>query len=267
MSRAIHLRDIPTRAPEDREKEATKLETQRLGKRMEELFDLLFFAGQNALLIVFQGMDTAGKDGAIRNVLRYTHAQSVDVVSFKVPTAEELAHDFLWRCHKATPGTGEIVVFNRSHYEDVLVVRVHELVPQSIWEKRYEQINQWESLLTCDRTIMLKFFLHISKEEQEERLLEREQEVEKAWKLSVGDWKERERWDDYQSAYEAVIQQCSPKNAPWSVVPADQKWYRDYVVVKSIVEALEPYQARWMEYLENVGELAKAELAKYRIGE
>ena len=261
---SVDITQLTTKAPEDAIKEEIQAETKRLGDRLEELFDLLYFAGQQSLLIVLQGMDTSGKDGTIRRILKSTHAQSVHVASFKVPTPEELAHDFLWRCHKETPGVGEITIFNRSHYEDVLVVRVHDLVPEKTWRARYDQINDWERMLAANRTIILKFFLHISKEEQEERLLAREEDVTKAWKLSVGDWKERKRWDDYQQAYADALGQCAAPGAPWYVVPADKKWYRDYLVVRTIVEALEPYEKGWLEELEKVGDEAKAELAAFR---
>lgn len=261
---SLDLKKLTTKAPEDATKEEIQAETKRLADRLEELFDLLYFAGQQSLLIVLQGMDTSGKDGSIRRILKSTHAQSVNVASFKVPTPEELAHDFLWRCHKETPGVGEITIFNRSHYEDVLVVRVHDLVPEKTWRARYDQINDWERMLAANRTIILKFFLHISKEEQEERLLAREEEVTKAWKLSVGDWKERRLWDDYQQAYADALGKCAAPGAPWFVVPADKKWYRDYLVVRTIVEALEPYEKGWLDELEKVGAEAKAELAAFR---
>lgn len=239
--------------------------TEKLGERMEELFDLMFFSGKNALLVVFQGMDTAGKDGAIRHILRFSHAQSCGVASFKVPTPEELAHDFLWRCHKQTPGKGEIKIFNRSHYEDVGVVRVHSFVPEEVWRPRYEHINNWEQMLVDSGTVVLKVFLHISKEEQEERLIERENDPNAAWKLSVGDWKERQFWDDYQAAYSEAIGRCNSKDAPWVVVPADKKWFRNYLVTEAIVKVLEPYEKSWRDKLEKIGEAAKAELAEYRL--
>lgn len=239
--------------------------TEKLGERMEELFDLMFFSGKNSLLIVFQGMDTAGKDGAIRHILRFSHAQTCGVASFKVPTPEELAHDFLWRCHKQTPGKGEIKIFNRSHYEDVGVVRVHSFAPEDVWRPRYDHINNWEQLLIASGTIVLKVFLHISKEEQEERLIERENDPDAAWKLSVGDWKERTFWDDYQTAYSEAIGRCASEKAPWIVVPADKKWYRNYLVTEAIVDALSPFEDEWRAKLEKIGEEAKAELAEYRL--
>jgi PPK2 family polyphosphate:nucleotide phosphotransferase len=258
------LKDVPTRIKDGLDRDKAEAETQELGAEMEELFDLLYFAGQNSLLIVLQGMDTAGKDGSIRHLLRFTHAQSVHVPSFKVPTEEELAYDFLWRVHKQAPRRGDIAIFNRSHYEDVLVVRVRELEPESVWRPRYEQINSFESLLTASGTIILKVFLHISKDEQEERLLDREKEVEKSWKLSAGDWKERTRWDDYQEAYAEAIRRTATPEAPWLVLPADQKWRRNLELTRAVVERLRPYRQGWMERLEAIGKAAKAELAEYR---
>jgi PPK2 family polyphosphate:nucleotide phosphotransferase len=181
-----------------------------------------------------------------------------------VPTEEELAHDFLWRVHRVTPQRGMIGVFNRSHYEDVLVVRVHDLVPEQVWKKRYRMINDFEHMLAASNTIILKFFLHISREEQEQRLLEREQEMAKAWKLSAGDWRERERWDAYMAAYEDALAECSTKHAPWQIVPADRKWFRNYAVASTIVEALREYKGEWLETLGKIGDSAKTELAAYR---
>ncbi|MGV3614706.1 MAG: PPK2 family polyphosphate kinase [Fimbriimonas sp.] len=245
-------------------KEAGLAELDRLGARMAELQELLFAARKHALLIILQGRDTSGKDGAIRRMLHYVNVQSTRVVPFKVPTETDLAHDFLWRVHPYTPGRGEISVFNRSHYEDVLVVRVHDLAPQDVVKRRFDHINAFERLLLDSDTLILKFYLHISKEEQEERLLAREAEPEKAWKLSVGDWKERERWDAYTEAYEDVLAKCSPPEAPWRVVPANRKWFRDLAIAESIVQALEPYEGEWRDSLERLGQAQKAELEAYR---
>lgn len=244
--------------------EEAQAQTRALGEELARLDDLLYYAGQTALLIVLQGRDTSGKDGVIRHLLNFINAQSCRVVPFKVPTLEELAHDFLWRVHAQTPARGHIVIFNRSHYEDVLVVRVHELVPERVWRGRYDHINAFENLLADSQTILLKFYLHISKEEQEQRLLEREKETEKAWKLSVQDWKERERWDRYMEAYEDALSKCSAPHAPWHIVPANHKWFRNLAVTEAIVEALRPYRKSWMDYLEKIGEAAKQELEAYR---
>lgn len=246
------------------DKASAKLELEKWGEEFDELEDLMYFAGEHSLLIVLQGMDAAGKDGLIRCLLKEGNSQGGHVWPFKVPSADELAHDYLWRVHQRTPQKGGYAIFNRSHYEDVLVVRVHNLVPKERWSLRYDQINDFEKLLAENNTIIAKFFLHIDKKEQEERLLEREQEVEKAWKLSVGDWKEREHWDSYQEAYEDVLGQCSQPHAPWYIVPANKKWFRDVAVVRTLVETLRPYKKGWLEKLEREGEAAKAELAAYR---
>lgn len=264
--KGFDLGKVDTSAPHGLEKEAIRAETEKLGARMEELFDLMFFAGKHSLLLVLQGMDTAGKDGTIRHLLRYSHAQSCHVESFKVPTSEELAHDFLWRCHAKTPGKGEICIFNRSHYEDVGVVRVHDIVPEAVWRKRYDHINNFEELLVDSGTLVLKVFLHISADEQKERLMDREADPNAAWKLSAGDWKERVFWDEYQAAYSEAIGRCATKDAPWLVVPADKKWWRNFLVTEAVVNLLEPFEADWRAKLESIGEKAKAELAEYRAG-
>jgi PPK2 family polyphosphate:nucleotide phosphotransferase len=263
---AIDLAKIPTRAPDDADKDEHGKRAEAAGDRLDELEELLYAAGTHSVLIVLQGMDTSGKDGTIRRIFRHSNAQGTRVAPFKVPTPEELAHDFLWRVHRQAPAKGEIVVFNRSHYEDVLVVRVHGLVPEDRWKARYARINEFERLLADSGTIVRKYFLHISKEEQERRLLDREAEEEKAWKLSARDWEERERWDAYQRAYEDALGQCSAEHAPWTVVPADQKWYRDCVVLEDLVGALEPHVAGWRERLRDIGAKAKAELAEFRAG-
>jgi PPK2 family polyphosphate:nucleotide phosphotransferase len=239
---------------------------QALGAELTDLQELLYAAGQHGLLIVLQGRDTAGKDGTIRHLLNSMNAQGTAIAPFKVPTPKEIAHDFLWRVHQVTPGRGESVIFNRSHYEDVLVVRVHDLAPKDVWSKRYEHINRFEKLLTDSNTIVLKFMLHISKDEQEERLLAREQDTEKAWKLAVRDWQEREFWDAYTEAYEDALSKCSTAHAPWHVVPANKKWFRNLAITETIVETLRPYRDDWMERLEGIGEKAKAELAAFRAG-
>ena len=239
--------------------------TAELGKRFWDLMDLHYASGSESLLIVLQGRDTAGKDGLIRDLLGFINPQSVTVCPFKVPTAEELGHDFLWRVHKAAPRKGYTAIFNRSHYEDVLAVRVHELAPKSVWSSRYDQINNFEELLTDNKTILLKFCLHISKDEQAERLKAREAEPSKAWKLSVGDWKEREFWDNYTEAYDDVLTKCGTKIAPWYVIPANHKWFRTLAVVEQIVTTLEPYEKRWREELGAIGEAALKAIKEYRM--
>jgi PPK2 family polyphosphate:nucleotide phosphotransferase len=192
------------------------------------------------------------------------NSQSCDVASFKAPTEEELAHDFLWRVHSRTPAAGDIRIFNRSHYEDVLVVRVHNLVPEPVWKARYDHINAFEKLLVDSNTIVLKFYLHISKAEQKRRLLEREEDPVKSWKLSVGDWEEREHWDDYSAAYEDAINHCSTKKAPWFIVPADKKWFRNLAVAERLVEALEPFREGWLKELDERGKKTRQGLEEYR---
>jgi PPK2 family polyphosphate:nucleotide phosphotransferase len=263
--RTKHILDaIDPRADGGMEKEEAQARFAQLGEELRELQELLYAADDHSLLVILQGRDTSGKDGAIRKVFDYVNPLGCRVESFKVPTAEELAHDFLWRCHKVTPARGMITVFNRSHYEDVLVVRVHNLVPEKQWRGRYEHINNFEHLLAENNTIIVKFCLHISKEEQEQRLLAREQEVSKAWKLSVGDWKEREYWDDYTAAYEEALQRCSTAEAPWYVIPADRKWFRDLAIAETLVDALRPFRQDWLQALEEMGQVAKRELREYR---
>ena len=222
--------------------------------------ELLYAVQTESVLVILQGRDTSGKDGTIRHVAGPLNSQSCTVASFKVPTEEELAHDFLWRAHAQTPRTGDIKIFNRSHYEDVLVARVHELAPKQVWRERYEHINAFERLLADSSTIILKFYLHISKDEQEKRLLKRETDPIKSWKLSVGDWKEREYWDDYTKAYEDAINRCSTKHAPWFIVPADKKWFRNLAVAEALRDALMPFKKKWLARLEEEGEKGRRRL-------
>lgn len=222
-------------------------EIAKLNEKLQELQELLYAEGKHKVLVVLQAMDTGGKDGAIRRVFDGVNPQGVKVASFKVPTPEEMAHDYLWRVHKVVPANGELVIFNRSHYEDVLVVRVHNYVPKEVWSKRYDQINAFEKLLAENGTTILKFFLHISKDEQKERLQARLDDPTKHWKFSVGDLGERKLWDDYQSAYEDALNKTSTEHAPWYVVPANRKWYRDLVISKVLVETLEGLKMKYPE--------------------
>jgi PPK2 family polyphosphate:nucleotide phosphotransferase len=223
----------------DGDKRQGKDRLRTLNKRVEELQETLYAQGKHKLLIVLQATDTGGKDGTIRHVFEGVNPQGVKVASFKKPTPEELAHDYLWRIHAHTPGRGEIVIFNRSHYEDVLVVRVHSLVDESSWSRRYDHINEFERILADEGTTILKFFLHISKNEQAERLRARLETPDKQWKFATGDLAERERWDDYQAAFADMLSRTSTDWAPWHLVPADHKWYRNLVVSEVIIEALE----------------------------
>lgn len=250
----ITLSEISTRAPKSVERDKAEANYSALAAELGELQELLYASSSQALLVVLQGVDTSGKDGTIRAVFRDVNPQGCCVASFKAPTSLELAHDFLWRIHQQTPAKGMIGVFNRSHYEDVVVVRVHELAPERVWSTRYDRINCFEQNLVDSGVIVLKFYLHISKEEQEERLIARERDVSKAWKLSAADWVERRSWNDYQAAYDDALTKCSTEDAPWWVVPADQKWYRNLVVAETLVEALKPHKAEWLKELEIRGE-------------
>ncbi len=228
-------------------------ESKKLGKELGELQELLVAAQRQSVLIVLQGMDTSGKDGTIRHVFSYLNPQGCSVHSFKQPTAEEQAHDFLWRIHAVTPPKGVMGIFNRSHYEDVLVVRVHNLVPEDVWSKRYKEINHFEKLLTNSDTIIMKFFLHISYEEQSERLQARVDDKDKSWKISASDFAERKYWSDYQQAYEDALSRCSTDEAPWYIVPANHKWYRDFAIAQTLVETLREHKDAWKKQLEQRG--------------
>jgi PPK2 family polyphosphate:nucleotide phosphotransferase len=214
-------------------------------QKLRELQDLLYAEHGHSLLICLQAMDTGGKDGVINHVLGAMNPQGCRVAAFKQPSALELSHDFLWRAHKAAPARGEVVIFNRSHYEDVLIVRVHNLVPKKIWSKRYDEINAFESNLAANGTQILKFFLHISKEEQLKRFKERLDDPSKHWKISEADYKERDCWDDYITAYEEALSRCSTAEAPWFVVPANHKWFRNLVIARIVVEHLESLRMQY----------------------
>ncbi len=233
--------------------DSAKEKLEQLEKEMSELQETLAAAQHHSLLMVLQGMDTSGKDGTIRHVFSSVNPQGCDVHSFKQPTQEELAHDFLWRVHKVTPPKGVIGIFNRSHYEDVLIVRVHNLVPEKVWQRRYKEINHFEKLLANSNTIILKFFLHISYDEQSQRLQDRVKEKDKAWKISAGDWVERKYWNDYQKAYEDALSECSTNEAPWYIVPANHKWYRNLAIAHTLVETMRQYKDEWKEELEKRG--------------
>ena len=262
----VKLSDYPAGETAGLDKDAGRELLEPLKDQIRDLQALLYAASQNSLLIVLQGMDTSGKDGTVSSVLESVNPLGCRVWPFKTPTPLELSHDFLWRVHNKVPERGMMTVFNRSHYEDVLIARVKELVPKAVWNKRYDQINEFEELLAESGTIILKFFLHISKDEQEERLLKREEDPEKAWKLSAGDWVERQYWDQYQTAYEAALTKCSTKIAPWTIVPADHKWYRDLAVAQRLVDTMEPHREGWMSSLKALGkeQLAEIELLRKR---
>jgi PPK2 family polyphosphate:nucleotide phosphotransferase len=231
------LSKISTRAPDQFEKEETKQKLPSILQELDELQNLLFAEGKSSLLVVIQGMDASGKDGAIKNVFGTLNPQGVAVTSFKAPTAEELAHDFLWRIHLHTPRKGAIQVFNRSHYEDVLVTRVHNWVDDDTADKRMRAINHFERLLVeHNQTQILKFYLHVSKEKQEERLNERISDVRKQWKYNENDYKEATFWNEYMKAYQDCFDHCD--YVPWVIVPADQNWYKEYVIACAVRDTL-----------------------------
>lgn len=246
------------------DKERALARVDELGKEFQELANLLAFAGEHGLLVILQGRDASGKDGTIRKVLDYCNVLSARVQSFKVPTEEERAHDFLWRVHQHAPRRGQIVLFNRSHYEDVIAARVHRLVPHDVWRARYEHINAFERLLADNRTIVLKFYLHVSRDEQIERLLERERGPRTAWKLDPADWRELPLWNDVTRAYEDLLERCSSPELPWHLVPADRKWFRNVAVLERIVEALRPHRKEWLESLAARGRAARKEIHALR---
>ena len=242
----IKLRDIDTRASGDyQNKEETFERLAKLQARFAELQEVLYAENKRSVLLVFQAMDTGGKDGAVKSLMMGVNPAGVHVTSFKAPSTEELDHDFLWRIHHSVPQRGVIGVWNRSHYEDVLIVRVHKLIEKATWLQRYDDINNFEKLLANNGVTMLKFFLHISKDEQKERLQARLDDPEKTWKFNVGDLAERKLWDDYQKAYEDAINSCSTDHAPWLIVPADRKWARNIAVAEVVVEAMEKLKVKF----------------------
>ena len=244
----VSLSDYPPEYTGVYEKKGqTKSRLKKLHKQLLKLQELLYAESRHALLIILQGMDTCGKDGTIRKVMAGINVQGCDVVSFKVPSADELSRDFLWRAHKAVPSKGQIGIFNRSHYEDVLVVRVHDLVPEQVWSQRYQQINDFEKMLVESGTVVLKFYLHISKDEQKERLESRIIDPTKHWKVMESDIRERNYWDNYMRAYEVVLQKCSTDWAPWHIIPANKKWYRNLVITECIVERLKKLDMKYPE--------------------
>jgi PPK2 family polyphosphate:nucleotide phosphotransferase len=208
-------------------------------ERLADLQERLWAERKRRVLIVLQGMDASGKDGVIRHVMTALHPLGCRAVGFGVPSELELAHDYLWRVHNVVPGNGEIVVFNRSHYEDVLVVRVHDLVPKERWEKRYDQINAFEKVLTDEGTLILKFFIHLDQEEQLERFRARLDDPTKRWKFRAGDLDERALWGDYMAAYEDALRRCSTDNAPWFAIPGNRKWFRDLAIARIVADAIE----------------------------
>jgi PPK2 family polyphosphate:nucleotide phosphotransferase len=239
----LHLKH---RDPDDTfEKKRDDKAHEKQLNRLRELQHLLYADKRYSLLIVLQGLDAAGKDGTIRHVMSGVNPQGCDVTSFKAPSSEELARNFLWRIHRAVPPRGNIGIFNRSHYEDVLIVRVHDLVPKPIWKRRYQHINDFERMLTDNGVTILKFFLHISREEQRKRFEARIQDSSRNWKLSLPDFEERKHWDNYTEAYEDALSRCSTDAAPWYVIPSNRKWFRNYLIAELIVRALDNMRLKY----------------------
>jgi PPK2 family polyphosphate:nucleotide phosphotransferase len=240
-----------------KDKEEGREAAEKNLQRLRELQEVMYAEAKHAVLVVLQAMDTGGKDGAIEHVFSGVNPQGCSVTSFKAPTATELAHDFLWRIHNAVPRKGMIGIFNRSHYESVLIERVRSLVPKSVWSKRYEQINEFEKMLADEGVTILKFFLHISEDEQKERLENRLKDPKKNWKFNPQDLVERKLWDQYMEAYEDALERCSTKDAPWFVVPADRKWFRDWVISDTIVRTMKGLRMSYPPPIEDI--------AKYKV--
>jgi PPK2 family polyphosphate:nucleotide phosphotransferase len=260
----VRLDDIPAEPPKGMTRDKAEQRFESLGRELFGLQEAMFGAKVSSVVVVLQGRDGAGKDGTIKHVVGCLNPRGVSVTSFGVPTTEERHHDFLWRVHRHAPRLGEFSIFNRSHYEDVLVARVHNLAPKTLWKARYDHIVDFETLLAEHGTIVLKYFLHITKKEQKQRLLEREQDPEAAWKLNPNDWKERDHWDEYTEAYEDAISKTAAKSAPWIIVPANAKWYRNLVVAESIVEALQEHKNDWATRLDEMARAGRTELDAYR---
>ena len=244
------LQDISTRAPKQFDKKETKETTASILTELTELQNLLYAEGKHAVLVVIQGMDASGKDGAIRNVFTSMNPQGVQVTSFKAPSSEELKHDFLWRIHRHTPEKSMIQIFNRSHYEDVLITRVHGWCDDETAQKRFRAINDFEDLLVQNGTTILKFYLHISPEEQQQRLQERIDDPTKAWKYNKNDFEEAKLWNKYMQMYEDVFTQCN--KVPWTIVPADQNWYKEYLIAKTLSDTLKEFDMKYPKRKEEV---------------
>jgi PPK2 family polyphosphate:nucleotide phosphotransferase len=238
-------RDTPGVKGKDQARKAVEKMAPELAELQEKLFANGKLGGDKKVLLLLQGMDASGKDGTVKHVVGQVNPAGCRITSFGKPTKEELAHDFLWRITNALPGAGQLGVFNRSQYEDVLVVRVHDLVPRAVWGRRYARINAWERRLAAQGTTLIKVFLHISPDEQKERLLARIEDPTKHWKIGDRDITERALWDDYQTAYLTALEKCSTDVAPWYVVPADRKWYRDWAVSSLLLEALRGLDLGW----------------------
>jgi PPK2 family polyphosphate:nucleotide phosphotransferase len=247
----------PNFADSNENKKSAVRKVAKLQQRIDELQFQLYAENKRSLLICLQALDAGGKDGVIRHVIGSMNPQGCRVASFKQPSAEELAHDFLWRVEQETPRRGEVVIFNRSHYEDVIVVRVHDLVPKPLWSQRYEQINAFEHRLVTSGTHILKFFLHISKEEQLRRFKDRLDDKSRWWKISEADYSDREYWRDYASAYEDVLSKCSTAHAPWYVIPSDHKWFRNLAISQIIADKLEALRIQVPKPTVDIAEIRK----------
>jgi PPK2 family polyphosphate:nucleotide phosphotransferase len=243
----VNLKEFSPEDTDELSKKDIKKEYTKLQETFIELQEVLYASKKYALLIVLQGMDCSGKDGTVKKVLTDINPNGVNVDTFKVPTPMESSHDYLWRIHKETPVKGNIVVFNRSYYEDVLVTRVHKTIDDEFANKRFNEINEFEKYLVHNNTIVLKFFLHISKEFQEKKLMSRLETPDKHWKFSEADLSERKLWDSYQKCYSDVLSNCSTKEAPWYVVPANHRWFRDYLILKTIVRTIEDLKLEYPE--------------------
>ena len=249
----LNLADIKTNSTGayKSKSDGEKANKKSLGK-LKELQERLYADGRQALLVILQAMDAGGKDGTIEHVFSSVNPQGCSVTSFKVPSSLEKSHDYLWRIHAACPAKGMIGIFNRSQYESVLVERLHNMVPEVVWQQRYEQINQFEAMLASEGTTIVKFFLHISKDEQAQRLQDRLDEKNKHWKFNPADLEERDRWDEYQSAFEDLLERCSTTVAPWYIVPADRKWYRNCVISDILVQTLERMNLKYPPAVEGI---------------
>ena len=263
-SRKVSLAKLETDGTTHLRKEAGLEELETWGAELSELGNLLTYAGTHALLVVLQGRDASGKDGAIRKILEFTNLQNAAVAPFKVPSDEERAHDFLWRAHRVVPARGHVALFNRSHYEDVIAARVHRLVPEAVWKRRYAHINAFERLLVDSDVIVVKFFLHVSRDEEIERLDAREKDPRTAWKLNPGDWRELALWNEVDAAYEDILNKCATPDAPWYLVPADKKWFRNLAVVQRLVLELRPYRTLWLQTLKEMGQHALKDIRALR---
>ncbi|MGC1678004.1 MAG: PPK2 family polyphosphate kinase [Candidatus Binataceae bacterium] len=254
----VRLKDFdPDFSDPDEDKKSALAEMAKLQRTMDQLQFKLYAESKRSLLICLQALDAGGKDGVVRHVIGAMNPQGCRVISFKSPSSVELAHDFLWRIEQHAPRRGEVVAFNRSHYEDVLIVRVHDLAPKSVWSKRYQQINHFEQRLVASGTHILKFFLHISKHEQLQRFKRRLDDHARRWKISESDYSERELWGSYEAAYEDAIGKCSTENAPWFVIPADHKWFRDLAIAQIIVETMQRINIKLPKPGVNIAEIRR----------